>query len=200
MSKILLIAVALVLIVGGGWYITSYRTSPVPQEVEQSTEKETYSGTLETLINSGKSLKCTWSSEDTGGISWIEGEKIYAEVEAQGQTAKTIMKDNCIWSWAEGQETGVKNCYSSFEEMQQDMEGTQQTDTEEDQTADVTNLTDIEYSCEATEIPTSKFAVPSNVSFIEVDETVPQNGEDVQEITEEDMGEIEDKVQEMLPQ
>lgn len=207
MKKIILIILVVGVLLAGGWYFTTQKgSSPVSKPGSDTTQNvsddDTYSGTLQKILGLGKSLKCTWSMEGAEGTSWIKNKNVYTEISAQGYESRAIMKDNCMWAWAEGQAQGVKTCYESTEEMYEELDKSEQQAQPDagQSTEEVAIPSDVEYNCQPASIADSQFDPPADVNFLDMDELVPQTTEDMQDMSEEDMQELQDKMQEMLPE
>lgn len=182
MKKILPIIV-IVLIVGGlgAYLVTRKETLPTDEgqteeieqmQEEQEAEEKTYSGTLEKIMGLGVSLKCTWSQgEDYSGISWVKGDKFYSEINSQGQTSQVIFKDDCMWTWSDAQEQGVKMCFQP-EEAEEMISGEREP-TEGGQTMPA----DVDYNCQPAVFTDAKFNPPNDVQFMDLDEMMQGMGQ-----------------------
>lgn len=213
MNKTILIIIGAGILLAGGWYFAFQKggSSPLPiskPETSQTASGEnggaktnTYTGGLQKILGLGKSLKCTWSAEGASGTSWIKNGKFYTEVSAQGYNSKAIMKDNCMWAWADGQTQGVKTCYDSTEKMYEEFQGSEEQSEPESQgdTGNMEILSGVEYNCEPANVADAKFTPPSDVSFTDMSEIVPQDVKDLQNMSEEDLQELQDKAKEMMP-
>lgn len=151
-----------------------------------------YQGSLEKILGLGKSLKCTWGVEGTSGTSWVKSGKVYSEMEAQGQISKTIVSDNCMWVWAEGQTQGVKSCYDSFAAMQQASADSNIEASAEQSAGDAGISPQVSYNCQAATVAESKFVPPSGVEFINLNEIVPTG---VEGMSQEELEEYQKKLQ-----
>jgi uncharacterized protein YxeA len=136
-------------------------------DTDQEAEKENYSGNLMKMINLGVPLKCTFSQGDRySGTMWVKGKNFYNEVTSEEQIGRIIYKDDCMWSWAEGQEKGIKMCFDP-DEANDVFSGEAETGQ--------TNLpTDVEFDCRPAVFTDAKFSVPSGVEFMDMDEMMQQ--------------------------
>jgi hypothetical protein len=198
LKKILLIIIPLAIIAGATtlWYTNEGRSINPLQRItqdkeEEKTDKSTENqiGTLRELIGKQISLKCTWSTEDeVSGTTWIKEGKTFTEVSTPEAEIYSITKDNCVWSWGNSQNQGMKMCYESEDELY-----TEDSEEEETELPDREKLleppTDVEYNCEKLNIEDSKFDPPAEVEFISLEELIP-----------EDLENLEEKVGEMLPE
>ncbi len=103
-------------------------------------------------------MKCTWSTGDFSATGYIKGGKYYTEVMQQGKPGFMIMKDNCMWTWAKEEKQGVKMCFDPTEaEDMWEYEGGG-------------SPTDVNLKCVPTVVSDSKFVLPSDVKFMDMDE------------------------------
>ncbi len=201
MQKIILIIAGAILLIGVG-YFAAQQAGLLPTTVQKVTipngaEQETITGSIQNLLSRGESLKCTWSTEEASGTSWIKNQNVYSEVTAQEQTSKTIMKDNCAWVWMEGQAQGIKTCYESFDEMQQDIV-TEDTETEPAE-GSISLPANVTYNCAVTTIEDSKFNPPQDVQFMDLEETLPAM-EDIQDMSQEELEQLQQQMEDMVPE
>lgn len=193
MKKVLLILIPLLVLGGGGyWYFTKDKAPMKPKNIiERSKQKsdESYSGSLSDILSLGKSLKCTWSVEGEGmeAASWIKGEKVYTEVATPEGKMNTIFKDNCVWSWSDGANSGMKMCYEIDDEGMADETDAYADVLEKQEIVD--SATGIDYKCKASVISDSKFNVPSKVNFMTWEDMMQGNLEN-----------LEENVQDMMPE
>ncbi len=193
MKKVLIGIVTLLILGGGGyWYYTnkmpaSKKGNGLVEETngDDQTDKESYSGSLKDMINLGASLKCTWSSEEASGTSWIKGEKTFTEVNTPEGEFNAITKENCAWSWLEGNANGVKVCYDTQEELYSEgSEGGEEADTGAEQQV-MEPPADVEYDCKKAVINDSRFNPPSGVNFMDWEDMMQGNVEDLQQNIED---------------
>ena len=105
-------------------------------------------------------MKCTYKVEGYEYEGYIKGEKWRGKVKtADGKTGEVIMKDNCMWSWEEGVDQGMKTCFEETEGDDYWGGGDSTTETP-----------DIDYNCAPTAVTDSKFNPPSNVNFMDLDQ------------------------------
>ncbi len=208
MEKTIIIIAALAVAVGVGVYIVIQQpellTNTLTNKV--SVPKPGGSnvfGSLESLLSSGKNLKCTWSFEETSGTSWVKNKMVYNEINTgteQGKT-NTIMKDNCIWVWSEGESQGIKTCFDSYQEMVQEAEPKQPPSSED--TGEPEFSTDVKYNCEPTAVDDSKFVPPTDIEFSAIEHTLSPDTDQPQEIEPEEidpeqMEEIQKQIENMV--
>ena len=89
------------------------------------------------------------------------------EVEANLH-GEVIIKDNCMWSWSEGESQGMKTCFDAAEQDIWD----------EPQGA---SASDVEYHCVPTVITDAKFIPPTNIEFMDLDEMMGGYGQEMPE-------------------
>ncbi len=194
MKKFISILVPILVVAGvGAWYFLGRGGAGVVEysspetETESLEEGESYTGTLEKILSLGTSLKCSWKTEEVSGTSWVKGDQTYTQVTVDGNVVNSITKDNCVWSWSSGESRGVKVCYESSEELY--------TESEEPESEELSQVdavkppAGVEYNCSATAISDDKFSPPSNIEFMDLEDLMQGNLEDLQEQAEEFMPE-----------
>lgn len=197
MKKILLILIPVLILGGVGvWYFKRQSSEDTKEEggggVTISREpQEKISGSIRELIGMGTAMKCTWDmGEESSGTSWIKGENVYSEVKTSQGQFNSITKDACVWTWQEGNTSGMKICYDTTEEIYEAPEVEGETPEEEPiETEVMTPPTDIEYNCEKTSISDSRFEPPTEVTFTSMDELMEGSLEELQGQMEEMMPE-----------
>lgn len=131
-------------------------------DTEQEAGKDNYSGKLMKMVNLGIPLKCTFSQNDYSGTTWVKGKNFYSEISAEGQTSKIVFKDDCMWTWSDAQDQGVKMCFEP-EEATDIFSGEAE--------AGETNLpTDANFNCKPAVFTDAKFSVPGGVEFMDFDQ------------------------------
>lgn len=73
-------------------------------------DEETFSGSLQTALQLGKAMKCTWSSDEGEGVTYIKGDKVRTEATTDGETGYIIGNENCTYIWQEGESEGIEFC------------------------------------------------------------------------------------------
>jgi len=132
-------------------------------DTDQEAEKENYTGNLKKMVDLGIPLKCTFNQGDEySGTTWVKGKKFYSEISADNQVSKIIFKDDCMWTWSDAQDQGVKMCFEP-EEATDIFSGEAE--------AGETNLpTDANFNCNPAVFTDAKFNVPSGVEFMDFDQ------------------------------
>ncbi len=198
--KKILIALAAVTIVGAGgyWFLSETQDpeteTPITQEREEEQEAETeaavestYAGKLKEFMKLGDSLKCTFSlSEEGSGTTWIKGEETYTEAVFQANSFNTLTKDECVWTWSDENNQGIKICYDNSEEVFSEEERDSPEGVGEFNPMDAEIPEDFEFDCEEATIPDSRFEPPADVNFISMDDLMnPENMQNLQENPED---------------
>jgi len=123
---------------------------------------------IEEIVAKGISMKCTYTQEGFTSTSYIKGEKMYSEVRLDGGVRLyTIIKDNCVWSWYQGENQGTKICFDkNFWGMSKRyiQKSKSRASTEE-----------IYGSCTPALFSDSKFNPPTNINFIDIRKTPPSD-------------------------
>jgi len=163
MKKILPIIFVLTAVGIGAFIFMNRGTSETSLDVvsPESSTPDTFLGTLKDAVKLGAAMKCTYKVEGNEYESFIKGENYRGKIKtAEGKTGEIIIKNNCMWTWSEGEAQGMKIC---FEESDLEM----------------TNIweqpqgafgPDIAYTCLPTVVTDAKFTLPSNVNFMDIDE------------------------------
>lgn len=170
-QKIIIGIVALVLLVGAGYYIFSQgdtsdtqETSEIAEKIDEDTEstvedakEESFTGTLLAAIELGVPMKCTY---EVGGIEYeglIKGKQYKGQISMpDGSTGQVIMKENCMYTWTEGVEQGWKTCFTD-----EDQSMWEQTDT----TGNIPGS----YKCLPAPITDAAFDLPTDVNFMDLE-------------------------------
>lgn len=172
-SKIIIVVVALVLVAGGGYFFVSQRgtsetmdidTGSVVEEVVEDVKEKAFTGTLKAAVEMGVPMKCTYK---VGGIEYeglVKGKQYKGKVEMpDGKTGQVIMKENCMYTWTEGEEQGMKLCFTDEE---QDM--WEETDTE----GSIAGA----YTCLPAVVTDAAFDLPSDVNFMDLESMMQDLG------------------------
>ena len=174
MKKYLPIMVA-VLVVGlgaGAYMLTKNKdttkkegittTSDLSDKEEAREEVGEFAGSLADAVNLGTAMKCSWKNDEKNmSEAYIKKDKIYYEVTVEGEKSFVISKDNCVWSWSENE--GIKICYEEeeFEENKIPSSGGAQAG-------------GFEFKCAPTVINDSMFNEPSDVTFTNPMDFMPE--------------------------
>lgn len=111
---------------------------------------------LKAAVELGIPLKCSYTIGETQSQGYIKGEKWHGKVKmADGAEGDIIMKDNCMWSWKDGETTGVKMCFEVDE-------GESMWDQSQD--------SGVEYVCKPAVFGDNVFDLPEDVDFMDTDE------------------------------
>jgi len=154
-----------------------------------------FAGSLQAAVKLGVPMKCTYKVADTEVEGWIKGKKYRGKIKnQQGQTAEVVMKDDCMWTWSEGENQGVKMCFD-FEEGK-DMWDPDAWKMEGEEYQDVTPP-DVEYRCAPTVVSDAKFNPPSDVQFMDLDQMMQGFGEETAP-SDEEMNEMMEKMNQMM--
>jgi len=163
MKKILPIVLVLIVVGVGAFIFINRGPKGTTGDIDSqnSPSSDTFSGALKDAVKLGIAMKCTYKVEGNEYESFIKGENYRGKIKtAEGKTGEIIIKNNCMWTWSEGEAQGMKIC---FEESDLEM----------------TNIweqpqgafgPDIAYTCLPTVVTDAKFTLPSNVNFMDIDE------------------------------
>jgi hypothetical protein len=140
---------------------------------KQSGENK-FTGSIKDLLGMGKSLKCTASSSSdkfsSSGTTYISGEKVRSDVvsHVEGAAKETIMHsiilDGIMYSWKEGESTGMKLDINKMKEnlppASSEANQSEGALSSENQLDDKTD-----FDCSSWSVDESLFAVPTDVNF-----------------------------------
>jgi len=170
MKKIIpiLIVVAIAAALGvGAWMLLGKGgislpvSSPGVIEKEAGESEEEFIGKMRDIVALGTPMKCTYTQGDITSESYIRGKNMYGEVSQDGKTSYVIAKDNCMWNWTTGEAQGTKMCFEEdFWEMSEEYA----------QEGQASVPTDTEYRCAPAIFSDTKFNLPANINFMDLDE------------------------------
>ncbi|MBU0570089.1 hypothetical protein KKB40_04940 [Patescibacteria group bacterium] len=136
------------------------------EKVTETNEDENggFVGSLKDALKSGATMKCGWK-DDAGNYSetYIKTNKIYHKMVAEGRTGYMIAKDKCVWSWSGESNQGMKICYD--EDIMEDGELP---------TEGGVNTQGYEFNCIPSMVADSVFEAPSDISFIDPMDLIPE--------------------------
>lgn len=122
-------------------------------------EEKGFTGKLKDALLLGQSMECTWTKEGKDfATAFIKDKKVYSEAIYEDKKMYSIVRDNCVYTWGEGQTQGFKMCFepTEAEDNWMDMEGAPPAD--------------IDYHCRPTMLTDAKFEPPTNVNFTSLEE------------------------------
>jgi hypothetical protein len=127
-----------------------------------SSESDTFVGTLKEAVARGVGMKCTYEVGGNEYEGYIKGKNYRGKIKtAEGKEARIIIKDNCMWTWAEDESQGVKTC---FEVTEGEAEGS---DIWEQPQGAVSP--DITYRCVPFAVTDAQFTPPADVNFMDLE-------------------------------
>ncbi|HUW21800.1 MAG TPA: hypothetical protein VMW41_03955 [Candidatus Bathyarchaeia archaeon] len=133
-------------------------TTDIASKSQPSENKEeSYPGKLKDILSLGKSVKCTWkTSENNQGTAFVRDNKIFTEARLGEKKVYSLLLEDCVYSWEEGQASGVKFCSDTKQNNNQDI--VPDTFSWED--------SNTSYQCDSEIVPETKFNPPENINFI----------------------------------
>ncbi len=137
------------------------QTSPTTQGGE---EKVGVFSSLKEAASLGNSRKCTWKSlvDQSDSTVYMKDDKVYMEGTSEGVKSHTIVKNNCSWTWSDGESEGVTVCHD--EELDSAFqEGIESLPLEE---ISKQIEADTQMECTTAIINDSRFDPPSEIKFI----------------------------------
>lgn len=161
MKKLLPVLLVVLAVGGGAYFFLGKKDSTSPG----SSVSDKFSGSLKAATALGVPMKCTYTVEGTEYEGWVKGENYRGKIKsADGKSGEIIMKDNCMWSWSEGETQGIKTCFdpADTEEVDGDV-------WDQPQGADGT---DISYTCLPAVITDAQFTPPSDIEFLDLESLI----------------------------
>jgi len=174
-KKLPIIIVVVIVVIGAGAYLYLGRSkNSVPKgavtvstEGEETTVEESFTGTLKEAISLGVGMKCSYNVQGNEYEGYIKGEQYRGTMmTAEGKSGTVIVKDDCMWTWSEGDTEGLMICDTETEEGEE-AEGFGGVWEESSGTAG-----EVSYNCVPTAVSDSQFTPPANVNFLDPTEMV----------------------------
>lgn len=166
MKKVLPI-LAILIVAGVAFYFL--RTGDSGESVLTEKKSELFSGSLKAAIELGIPMKCEYEVAEGKAEGYVKGQQWRGKMEfADGRKGEVIIKDNCMWSWTDGESQGMKIC---FDESEQDI-------WDESQEG---SASDVEYFCVPAVVTDAKFIPPANIQFTSLDEMMGGYGQEMPE-------------------
>ncbi len=172
MKKILPIVIAVVIVGAGAvsWFYFGSKTTKESDnqetgQQEGAKEGESFSGKLKDMVMRNVPLKCTYNDgEGNSGVGYVKNKKYYGEITTKDGTAYVVMADNCMWSWSEKEDQGIKMCFDveEGEDLWEDWENA-------DEEAQL-NTPQGDYSCRPATVSDSLFNIPQDIKFMDMNE------------------------------
>lgn len=179
MNNTAIVAIVAILAIGGGAYFFMNNGDSTGQDGngENQQENVAQSGTFADIFASGESVECTFAHDDgtnvSSGVVYMaeNGNRIRGDftIEEGPDTnnpmeAHMVRVDNTNYVWGSFYEQGVK--------MEVTAEERDQLFPEDDSTTVDPNT---EYDCKSWSVDESKFDLPSNIDFIDMQTHMQQN-------------------------
>lgn len=179
MKKWIILAVVAILLlilgIGGYFFVaaknqTSTKTTTQTPEPTAS-ENNTISGNIESLLSSGQNSQCTFSTDTSGTVStgtvFVSQNKMRGDfsssVSGKQTTSHMIRDGEWVYTWTDGTNQGVKMKITADLEKKAKEIASSNSATG---TFDVNQ--NVDYSCKSWSTDTSKFQVPTNVTFVDL--------------------------------
>lgn len=134
---------------------------------ETKAEKGGVISSIKDAMGLGKAMKCAYKFKGGNGniesIAYVDGKKYKAESTVMGKKQLVIFDETAMYSWAEGEKTGMKMEKTCMEEMNKnlpkgDTAGTPSAKTDEEFFNDATDVSCVPYSG-------ADFSVPTDITF-----------------------------------
>lgn len=171
MPRYILIAVIVLVVLAGGWYVYSGKQSSIMPYTQNSSQGSSagdkISGKFADLLNAGKSMECTFSGETDGyktsGTVFVAGKNMRGDFnsESKGKMMDSHMIQNGekIYSWTTEPKQGMMMKITKEDQARNQEEA----DSAANKPLDVDKNYD--YNCKGWSGDQSKFQPPSDIEF-----------------------------------
>lgn len=166
-----IVAAIVILFGAGGVFLYSQNKSPQPQPnstttaTDQENKKSSMSDSLTSLLKSGKTQKCTFSSQDIGGgntqgTAYLTTDKMRTDLTITSSDKTSMVyvirngDDNYIWGSEFPNSTGLKMTLS-IDEYESNSDSREYFDPTKK----------LDYDCSGWTVDSSVFVPPSNIKF-----------------------------------
>lgn len=147
------------LVISGWVFLKKGELVRTPGETPLQEEKG-FTGKLKDALLLGQSMKCSWQKEGKElATAFIKDKKVYSEAIHEDKKMHSIVRDNCLYAWEEGENQGFKMCFEPTTETEDSLMETEGT-----------LPADIDYHCTPTVLTDAMFEPPANVNFISSEE------------------------------
>jgi hypothetical protein len=155
-GKLLIIIALVAVAAGAGWFFLKGGSGAgVGSLTQKFSEKSPFTGSLKAAVALGVPMKCTYEQNGAEYSGIIKGRQYKGTATMpDGKEGNIIMKDNCMYTWSDEDNQGMKVCY---EESEFDI--WEQSDEE----------MPIGYVCHPTVATDADFNLPSGVTFMDLD-------------------------------
>ena len=159
-KKAIIIAVVLVLLLVGGYFIMKGR-SKTPLTTGTSQE-ESSPASLKDLISKGIAQSCTYNNEGSNGKFYVSGDKVRGDFETtvDGNVTKShmIIDGNTSYIWSDGEKSGIKMTF--------DASATPSGSTTTSPGGSFDTAANMNYKCSVWVVDSSVFTLPVGVQFM----------------------------------
>lgn len=167
-----LFAVFAVLLLAGGGCLSGGQTDNTGTdsngEVDTTVSTNgTFTGSLAAALQLGQSMKCTWSSDEGDGVTYIKQDKVRSEISADDHQSYVIGDGDCTYIWEDGQAEGFEFCTPADSmEGAEDAEAMDFDSPSSGMTNDADAVPDdVDINCNVTSVSDAMFEPPSEVNF-----------------------------------
>ncbi len=160
-GKQLIIIVLVIAVAGGAWYfLKGSDGAGIGSLTQQVSESQPFSGSLKAAVALGVPLRCTYEADGVEYTGLLKGRQYKGTVLMQdGNEGTVIMKDDCMYTWSDIDNQGIKTCFEEDEvDMWEQSEGSVPEGGEP-----------IDYTCRPAVVTDAEFNLPSGVTFMDID-------------------------------
>jgi len=175
MNKIMMLVLGFLVIAGVGGYVLVGRnsnqqeTDDQNQISKQESEEEGFAGTIREAMLSGVGMKCTYEVDGAQYEGFVKGEMYAGKMATATGVGQVIVKDNCMWSWSESEDQGVKMCFEPGENEDSNIWDNPESGLD----------ADLNYNCSPVTVSDSQFTPPNDVEFVDFEGMMQEMMEEV---------------------
>ncbi len=159
-AALVIVGVGAYLVINRGTTDTSTGVTPSDTTTSQPSNSDTFIGSLKDAVSLGVAMKCTYQVEGSEYEGYIKGENYRGQIKtAEGKVGEVIIKDSCMWTWAEDETQGIKTCFEDSE--------TEEADIWEQPQGSVSP--GINYTCLPAAVTDNVFTPPTDIDFMDID-------------------------------
>jgi len=160
-KNMIMIGGAVVVVVVAGFLLLSRKGGLGNNLVQNAVQGGPFSGSLKAAVALGVPMRCSYTVDGNEYSGVIKGNQYRGSVKSQNGKGTVIMKDNCIYTWGEGETQGFKSCF----------------DPEETDVWEQSNETlPINYNCNPAAVTDAEFNLPQGVNFMSMEEMMENAG------------------------
>ncbi|MFC1625627.1 hypothetical protein ACFL1Q_01125 [Patescibacteria group bacterium] len=155
-GKQLIVIILVIAAAGAVWFfLKGSGGSGVDSLTQKVSESNPFTGSLKAAVALGVPMKCTYEAGGAKYSGIVKGKMYKGKITMQdGEVGTVIMKDNCMYTWSDKDNQGMKTCfeeetYDLWEQAEGSVPGG--------------------YTCLPTAVTDAEFDVPAEVNLVDLD-------------------------------